>query len=232
MLVLDRVSVRAGVFTLKEISLEIKTGEYLVLLGPTGAGKTVLMETIAGLRCPERGSIRRDEIDLTNLPPEARGLSLVYQDQMLFPHLTVRENICFGPKVRRTHRRDIAASLEWVCGLVDIRPLLDRCPAGLSGGERQRIALARSLINRPWLLLLDEPFSSMDASLRRGSRAQLKALQRELGFTCLHVTHDLVEALEMADRIAFVLDGTFQRIGTPQDFTLRPDENFKSLYNI
>ncbi|MEN8614164.1 ATP-binding cassette domain-containing protein [Dehalogenimonas sp. THU2] len=232
MLVIEDLSVNAGAFKLREINLEIKTGEYLVLLGPTGSGKTVLLETIAGLRRPERGTIRRDGTNLCGLNPEERGLSLVYQDQMLFPHLTVHDNVCFGLKMQRRSRDVIEASLDRICQLINIEHLLGRRPGTLSGGERQNVALARSLITSPWLLLLDEPFSSMDASLRRGSRAHMKKLQRELGFTCIHVTHDLEEAMDMADRIAFILDGRLARVGSPENFLLWPDLAFKSLYDL
>jgi len=222
MLQLRGVGVSLGNFSLKEISLDVKDGEYMVLLGPTGTGKTVLLETIAGMHRIRSGSIFIRGRDATGLPPEKRNLGVVYQDYALFPHLTVRKNIAFGLQMRRKTGDKIAEAVERMADFVDIRGILDRRPANLSGGERQRVALARALVLEPYALLLDEPLSALDRSTRDRLRRELKRIHRKLGVTIVHITHDLTEAFFLADHLAVMKDGSILQDGTPENVLRRP----------
>jgi len=217
----------AGAFTLSIDELMVARGEFLVILGPTGAGKTVLLETIAGLRRPRAGAIWFGEREVTALPPEDRGVGMVYQDYALFPHLTVAQNIAFGLRARRRARdgRDRARPGERVdelASLLGIEPLLRRYPAGRSGGEQQRVALARALAIDPDVLLLDEPLSALDRQTRQELRTEIKRLCNELGATVMHVTHDLDEGLELGDRMAVLVDGRLRQTGSPHEVTRYP----------
>jgi len=180
------VSCRVGAFELRSVNLEIERGEYFAILGPTGAGKTKLLEIIAGLQAPSSGDVWIDDKKVTGLPPERRHVGLMYQDYLLFPHLTVRKNILFGlrdkPKLERLRR------VDEISRLLGIEHLLDRHITGLSGGEQQRIALARALAPQPRVLLLDEPLSALDPQNRRAVRRELTALHAKLGTTTIHVT--------------------------------------------
>lgn len=209
MLELRGVGVTAGAFSLTDLSLEVRRGEYFVLLGPTGAGKTLLLELLCGLFAPRTGEVRWQGSDLLALPMEARPLAVVFQDLALFAHLTVAENIAFGPRVRGVHRRAREARTRALAARLGIEPLLERRVEGLSGGERQRVALARALAVEPALLLLDEPLSALDGVTRDRLREELKRLHAsaEGALTVVHVTHDREEALYLADRIAVLLEG-------------------------
>jgi len=218
LILIEGLVVRAGGFTLRVPRLEIGRGEYLVLLGPSGVGKTLLVETIAGLREPAEGRILIDGVDAARLPPEKRGVALVPQSYALFPHMSVRDNIAYGLRVRGVPRREAAERAERMAELLGISHLLDRSPSTLSGGERQRVALARALVVEPRLLLLDEPLSALDPGLRWSAVKLLQRLHGELGFTALHVTHSLAEALALADRIAYMEHGVLRCTCTPRGF--------------
>lgn len=217
MIRIEGLEVQAGAFRLHIEELEVETGHYLTILGPTGAGKTVLLETIAGLRRPTRGHIWFGPDEVTAEPPEKRRVGFVYQDYALFPHLSVEQNIGFGVEARA--RRERARALARLLG---IEKLLGRRPVDLSGGEQQRVALARALAIDPPVLLLDEPLSALDRETRSGLRTELKQLQTSLGTTVLHVTHDLDEALILGDTLAILIDGGLRQVGTPAAVVARP----------
>jgi len=219
---LQEVRVTLGDFELKDISLHVRDGQYMVLLGPTGTGKTVLLETIAGIHRVERGNIFISGSDITHMPPEKRNLGIVYQDYALFPHLTVRKNIAFGLQLRQKGKGKISQAVEEMAGFLGLRTLLDRHPGTLSGGERQRVALARALVLEPYILLLDEPLSALDRFARDRLRRELKRIHREIGVTIVHVTHDLTEAFFLADHLAVMKDGTILQQDTPENLLKRP----------
>jgi molybdopterin-binding protein len=219
-----------GDFVLRGANLDISAGEYFVILGPTGAGKTVLLESMAGLYPLKRGRIWLGGREVTGLQPEKRGISIVYQDQMLFPHLTVRDNITFGLKIRKDSPAEIEATLAWLSELLGIDHLLDRKPDTLSGGEKQKIALARALSVRPRLLLLDEPLSALDPNSREVLQRELKRLHEQYRVTTVHVTHDFEEAIALADRVAVIGDGAIQQIGTPEQIFRQPGSEFVARF--
>lgn len=218
-------------FHLEAINLEIAAGEYFVLLGPTGAGKTVLLETVAGLLPPLRGRIVIDGNDITETPPERRGSGFVYQDYALFPHLNVADNIAFGLRLNRHLPGDAVERrvAEMAC-LLSIHHLLHRSPNTLSGGERQRVALARALVTEPAVLLLDEPLSALDPQTRTGLQRELSRIHRQLKTTTLHVTHDFQEAVTLADRIGLLHQGRIVQVGTPEDIFRRPASSFVARF--
>lgn len=215
-----------GEFRLRDINLEIGENEFFVLMGPTGAGKTVLLEAVAGLVPVKSGSIAVDGRDVTSLPPEKRGISIVYQDYCLFPHMNVRENINYGLKFHRSDPAGAARRFDDLVSGLDLTRLLDRDPATLSGGELQRVALARALVVDPAILLLDEPLSALDPSFREEIRLALKALHQTTRTTFVMVTHDLSEALSLADRAAIMNNGAIEQTGTIEDIFKRPESAF------
>jgi len=217
-------------FHLRQIDLDIAAGEYFIVLGPTGAGKTVLLETIAGLHQPCKGHIMLDAEDVTDVPPERRGIGFVYQDYMLFPHLNVAGNIAFGLKLRRMDREVVEERLAGIGQLLGIDHLLHRKPGTLSGGEQQRVALARALVVEPQLLLLDEPLSALDPEMREGLQRELARLHRELGTTTIHVTHDFEEAVALGDHIAVVNEGRVMQVGSPEEIFRKPDSEFVARF--
>ncbi|KSW12098.1 molybdenum ABC transporter ATP-binding protein [Pyrodictium occultum] len=202
MITVRNLRVELGGFTLTIPRLEVREGEYLVVMGASGVGKTVLLHALAGFIKPAEGEILVDGRDVTSLPPEERGFAYVPQDYGLFPHMTVYENIAFGLRARRCPGEDVDRRVRGVAGVLGIEHLLDRRPAELSGGERQRVALARALAVEPRLLLLDEPTANIDPGNRVRVRAFIRELREKLRFTAVHVTHDIVEALELGDSIA------------------------------
>jgi ABC-type sugar transport system ATPase subunit len=225
---LQNLTKRFGTVTaVGALDLEIKSGEFVALLGPSGCGKTTTLLMVAGIYRPTEGAILFDERRVDHLMPKDRGIGMVFQSYALYPHMTVAENIAFPldvgrhvPKAERTSRLREAARL------VRIEQLLERRPAQLSGGQQQRVALARALVKRPDILLLDEPLSNLDARLRHEMRGEIKRLQKEVGITSIFVTHDQLEALTMADRVALMRDGLLQAYATPDELYARPGNRF------
>ncbi|MDD5509238.1 MAG: ABC transporter ATP-binding protein [Dehalococcoidales bacterium] len=215
---------------MKDANMDINQGEYFVILGPTGAGKTVLLESIAGLYPLREGRIWLNDEEVTRLEPEKRGISIVYQDQMLFPHLSVRDNITFGLRIRKMKPAEIERTLSWLAGLLDIHHLLGRKPDTLSGGEKQKVALARALSVKPKLLLLDEPLSALDPNSREILQRELRNIHEEYRVTTVHVTHDFEEAIALADRVAVIGDGCVQQVGTPEQIFRQPGSEFVARF--
>jgi ABC-type Fe3+/spermidine/putrescine transport system ATPase subunit len=207
-----------------KVSLTIPSGGFFALLGPSGCGKTTTLRMIAGFEQPTEGEILLDGDRVENVPPYRRDVSTVFQSYALFPHLTVRGNVEFG--LRRRNAKDIAGRAMRALELVRLTGKEDRYPAQLSGGERQRVALARSLVLEPKILLLDEPLAALDPALRKQMRLELKQLQRQVGITFLIVTHDTEEALSMSDQIAVMNAGRVEQIGTPHEVYFRPSTRF------
>jgi ABC-type Fe3+/spermidine/putrescine transport system ATPase subunit len=213
------LSARAGSFTLGPVSLDVPADRVLVVLGPSGAGKTMLLETIAGLRPQQAGQVSLAGTDITGLPPERRRIGLVFQDAALFPHLTVRDNVRFGPRARGAASPDGSDDLLHQLG---IEHLAGRSPRSLSGGERQRVALARALAIQPGLLLLDEPLSALDQPTREDMRALLHRLLAELEIPAAHVTHDRDEALSIGDDLAVIVGGQLRQAGPAAHVAAEP----------
>ena len=222
MIALEGVSLRRGGFSLREVSLSVGRGEYLFLVGPSGAGKTLLLELIAGLHPDATGKVLIRGRDMTGIPPEKRNVVLVYQDYALFPHLTVRENVAFGPRVRGLVPTRISAIVEPLLERFGLREMGGRYPGTLSGGERQRVALARALATEPDILLLDEPFAAVDPELRARFIREMRDLQREQGLTVLQVSHTREEAFALADRVAVISDGRLLQTGQVEEVYRHP----------
>ena len=225
MLKLDNISVKLGDFQLRNISFDVEDGEYFILLGKSGIGKTVLLETIAGLIEPDDGKIFLDGKDITNEKIQKRNIGIVYQDNGLFPHMNVRENIMYPLECKHIDKKVIRSELENIASVMDIIPLLDRKIKTLSGGERQKVALARTLIMNPKILLLDEPLSSLDTN----AKAKIKTILRKIncgGQTIVHITHDYQEAISLAHRIAIMENGEISQIGTPDEIFRHPKSQF------
>jgi putative spermidine/putrescine transport system ATP-binding protein len=208
------------------VDLEVREGEFLTLLGPSGSGKTTILRMIAGFELPDEGSVRLGEVDVTAAPPFDRDVNTVFQDYALFPHMTVADNVGYGLKVRKVARAERRERVRAALRLVRLEDFGERRPQQLSGGQRQRVALARALINRPRVLLLDEPLGALDAKLRQQMQLELKALQAEVGITFLFVTHDQDEALIMSDRIAVLQNGRVEQVGSPAEVYERPVSPF------
>jgi ABC-type Fe3+/spermidine/putrescine transport system ATPase subunit len=207
---------------LRNISLQIAAGEFLTLLGESGSGKTTLLRLIAGFEELSSGEIWMAHERLDTLPPYKRRVNTVFQSYALFPHLNVRENVAYGLRVKSTPKNEIAERVENALRMVKMSQFADARPSTLSGGQQQRIALARALINRPQLLLLDEPLSALDANLRTQMQSELKALQREIGIAFLFVTHDQDEAMALSDRIALLRNGALEQVASPREIYTRP----------
>ena len=214
-----------GDFTaVDDLSLTIPEGSFFALLGPSGCGKTTTLRMIAGLDEPTEGSISIGATDITNTRPYQRPVNTVFQNYALFPHLTIFENVAFG--LRRRGIKDVKQEVERVLKLVELPHLAERKPAQLSGGQQQRIALARAIVNKPALLLLDEPLGALDLKLRRQMQIELKWIQTQVGLTFVHVTHDQEEAMTMADTIAVMNEGRIEQMGTPEDLYESPKTSF------
>lgn len=232
MIRIRNLCVELGDFTLKNASIDIAKGEYFVIVGPSGAGKTVLLETIAGLYPIHQGQIFLRGEDATDLDPEKRGVSIVYQDYVLFPHLSVRDNILFGLRMHRTGEAEMKKAMALVVDLCDVSSLMHRRPATLSGGECQRVALARALCVHPDVLLLDEPLSALDPRTRESMQEELRRLHRTLRVTTLHVTHDFEEAIALGERMAVIGDGEVKQVGSPEEIFRRPNSEFVARFSM
>jgi ABC-type Fe3+/spermidine/putrescine transport system ATPase subunit len=208
------------------ISLQLNRGEFYSLIGPSGCGKTTTLRLIAGLEAPTAGDILLDGLSILNLRPYQRDVSTVFQNYALFPHLTVAQNVAFGLERRGLSKPLILKKVNESLALVELQGKEQRLPSQISGGERQRVALARSLVLEPKVLLLDEPLSALDPKLRRQMRRELKDIQRRVGVTFLFITHDQEEALSMSDRIAVIDRGRIEQVGSPQDVYRRPASKF------
>ena len=207
---------------LRDVSLEIAAGEFLTVLGESGSGKTTLLRLLAGFERPDGGEIRMEGERIDHLPPNKRGVNTVFQHYALFPHLSVFENVAYGLRARNTTKGEIAPRVQAALAQVKMSDFAARRPAQLSGGQQQRVALARALVNRPKLLLLDEPLSALDARLRREMQVELKSLQREVGIAFLFVTHDQEEAMALSDRIALLRAGELEQVDTPRGIYNQP----------
>lgn len=205
------------VIAVDDIDLEVHDKEYLVLLGPSGCGKTTTMRMVAGLEEATAGEIILDGVDITDLPPRKRNVSMVFQSYAVWPHMTVYENIAFALKLKGMKKAEMDAIVKEVAGLTKIAEYLERLPAQLSGGQRQRVAVARAIAVKPKIFLMDEPLSNLDAKLRVATRTELKAIHNKTEATTIFVTHDQAEAMSMADRIVIMKDGAIVQIGTPEE---------------
>ncbi|MDE0522086.1 MAG: ABC transporter ATP-binding protein [Boseongicola sp.] len=229
--VLDAVSKSFGsVKVLHELSLEVQDGEFLVLLGASGSGKSTALRMIAGLETVSEGRISISGQDVTDALPKNRDVAMVFQSYALYPHKTVAENIGYPLKIRRMNRAEIESQVREVAAQVRIDELLERYPRELSGGQRQRVALARAMVRRPSVFLMDEPLSNLDAKLRGHMRAELKHMQHELGITTIYVTHDQVEAMTLAHRVALLEGGRLQQLAAPKTIYEDPENLFVAQF--
>jgi putative spermidine/putrescine transport system ATP-binding protein len=219
-----------AVVALDRVSFEIAPGEFFALLGPSGSGKTTCLRLIAGFDQPDTGRVLLGGEDVTDTPPYARDVNTVFQDYALFPHMTVAENVAYGPRIRGEAARERAQRVGEMLELVRLGEFGGRRPHELSGGQKQRVALARALINRPKVLLLDEPLGALDLKLREEMQTELKGLQQRLGITFVFVTHDQGEALSMADHVAVFSDGRIEQLDTPRALYARPRTAFVARF--
>ncbi len=230
-IVLDNLTKQyAGAAAIQGVCFTVPAGSFTVLLGPSGCGKSTTLRMIAGLDTPTSGSIRIGDRDVTQLPPAKRRISMVFQSYALFPHLTVRENILFGLKVRKEPAKDFDRRLQRVASLLGLTHLLDRKPSQLSGGQQQRVALGRAVISEAPVCLMDEPLSNLDAQLRHEMRREIRALQQSLGITMVYVTHDQTEAMSMADQVVLLRGGQIEQHDTPDGLYARPASEFAARF--
>lgn len=208
------------------IDLRVREGEFLTFLGPSGCGKTTTLRMIAGFEQPSGGKIMIDGKECENLPPNLRDVNTVFQNYALFPHLSIRDNIAFGLKLKKLPKAQIEEKVNRMIKLIKLEEHMNKKPSQLSGGQKQRVAIARSLVNEPKVLLLDEPLGALDLKLRKEMQIELKHLQRELGITFVYVTHDQEEALTISDRIAIMHNGNIEQLGTAEDIYERPRTKF------
>ncbi len=230
-IVLDHVNKHFGaVHVLKDVCLEIEDGEFVVFVGPSGCGKSTLLRSITGLEDIDGGRILIDEKDVTELRPSERGLAMVFQSYALFPHITVRDNIAFGLKVAKTPKPLIEEKVQEAARMLSLGELLDRYPRELSGGQRQRVAIGRAIVRDPAAFLFDEPLSNLDAALRVQMRVELIGLRNSLKTTMVYVTHDQIEAMTMADRIAVLNAGKVEQYASPLELYDRPKNIFVATF--
>lgn len=216
--------------TLAEVDLEVNAGEFVVLVGPSGCGKSTLLRMVAGLESVSEGEIRIGEQRINELSPSERDIAMVFQDYALYPHKTVFENIAFGLRVRGTQQAEVTRRVQEVAAQLQITDLLPRKPAALSGGQRQRVAIGRALARHARLFLFDEPLSNLDVKLRNEMRVEIKKLHQQFGITTLYVTHDQIEAMTLADRIAVMANGRVEQYGTPDEIYNQPATTFVASF--
>lgn len=217
-------------FALADFDLAVSRGEFVTLLGPSGCGKSTALRVAAGFVAPDGGRVKVGDVDITHTPARNRSMGMVFQNYSLFPHLTVRENVAFGPRMRRQPHKEVLLRSNEMLELVRLIDLADRLPHQLSGGQQQRVALARALATRPNVLLLDEPLSALDAKVRAEVRDEIRRLVRELGTTTLFVTHDQDEALGISDRVCVMSAGRIEQIGRPTEVYDRPANDFVAQF--
>ncbi len=215
---------------LKGVDLSVQDGEFIVLVGPSGCGKSTLMRCVAGLEDITAGQLQIDGARVNERPPRDRDVAMVFQSYALYPHMTVRQNMAFALKVRKTPQAEIDRAVGEAAEMLGLTPLLDRLPKAMSGGQRQRVAMGRAIVRRPKVFLFDEPLSNLDAALRNQMRVELKRLHKQLDATILYVTHDQVEALTLADRIVILDRGVLQQVGTPQEVFEEPANTFVATF--
>ena len=229
--VLENLSKNYGdVVAVDNVNLEIEDGRFVVLLGPSGCGKTTILNVVAGLLDPTEGAILIDGLDVRYIPAHRRNMAMVLQSYALYPHLRVRDNLAFPLRMMKMSKAEIEEKVLWAAEALNIEELLARRPRELSGGQRQRVALGRAIVREPWAFLLDEPLSNLDAALRVEMRAELKKLHRRLETTMIYVTHDQVEALNMADEIALLKDGVLQQYASPYSVYHEPANTFVAQF--
>jgi ABC-type sugar transport system ATPase subunit len=221
------VSKRFGtVEAVRSLSLEVADGELMVLVGPSGSGKTTALRMLAGLEAVDSGAIEIDGRVVNGVAPRERDVAMVFQDYALYPQMSVRDNMAFGLRRRKLPREEIDRRVTETCQILGLGELLDRRPRELSGGQQQRVALGRALVREPSVLLMDEPLSNLDASLRAQARAEIRRLQQDVGTTTIYVTHDQLEALSLGDRIAVMNEGALEQVGTPEELYDEPANRF------
>lgn len=219
-----------GVTAVKSLDLQVADGELVVLLGPSGCGKSTILRMVAGLEQPSAGDVLLDGRRVNHLPPAARHVAMVFQDYALYPHLSIRDNLAFGPKLQGLAKPEIARRIQSCADLLALGDVLDRRPHQISGGQQQRVALGRAMATEPALFLFDEPLSNLDAQLRAQLRTEIAALHRRLGRTTLYVTHDQAEAMTLADRVVVLRDGIVQQVGTAHQVYQQPANRFVASF--
>ncbi len=222
----ENISKNLGEFFLKDVSLDVADSEYFMILGPTGAGKTILLETIAGIYSPDKGKVYLNGRDITRLPPRKRNIGMVYQDYMLFPHLNVEQNIKYGMRSRKLSKQEISQKVDKLANLLGVAHLLQRHPGTLSGGEQQRITIARALIMEPEVLLLDEPLGALDSKTRIKLREELRRIHSFTHTTMIHVTHSFDEAFLLGSQMAIMNNGEIVQVGEPSEVFRKPNCKF------
>lgn len=228
---IEGVTKRFGsLVAVNNVTLDIKKGEFYALLGPSGCGKTTLLRLLAGFERPDSGRIYLDGKDITDLPPNKRQVNTIFQNYALFPHLTVWENIAFGLKIKRLPKKQIEQEVEKLLALIQMEDQAYKKPSQISGGQKQRVAIARALINKPQVLLLDEPLAALDLKLRQHMLMELDLIHDEVGITFLYVTHDQSEAMSLSDRIAVMNEGCIEQIGTPAEIYEAPRSSFVAAF--
>ena len=219
-----------GVRAVDAVSLDINEGEFVVLVGPSGCGKSTLLRMIAGLEDVTEGEIQIGDIDVTDKPPQQRDIAMVFQNYALYPHMSVRDNLAYGLKLRKMPKREWQRRVDETAKKLGLDELLDRKPSHLSGGQRQRVAMGRAIVREPKAFLMDEPLSNLDAKLRVSMRAELARLHEQLGVTTVYVTHDQVEAMTLGQRVAVLRDGLLQQVDTPQKLFRHPENLFVAAF--
>jgi multiple sugar transport system ATP-binding protein len=223
----DHVTKRYGeVVAVDDFNLEVQDGEFMVLVGPSGCGKTTGLRMIAGLEDISEGTLSIGDKVVNDVPPKDRDIAMVFQSYALYPHMTVRDNLAFGLKLRKVEKKEIERRVDEAAGILDLGPYLDRKPKELSGGQRQRVALGRAIVREPAVFLMDEPLSNLDAKLRVQTRAEIARLHQRLGTTIVYVTHDQIEAMTMGQRIAVMSQARLRQVGTPQELYDHPNDKF------